>query len=84
MNPNEPLIVLLALKGVMSYFPCRNSKSSEYEDKYILYIDMTSEEPVCVPSETGFSEQEDAMTDFRGEAISIETITRGRRIIHSR
>ena len=32
LNPNEPLIILLALKGVTSYFPSRKPKSSEYED----------------------------------------------------
>ena len=32
------------------------------------------------PSETSFSEQEDAMTELRGEVITSETITRGRKI----
>ena len=82
MNPNEPLIILLALKGVTSYFLFSNPKASEYEDEYILYIDMTSKAPVWEPSETGFVEQEDSMADFRGEVISNETTTRVRRIIN--
>ena len=32
------------------------------------------------PSETSFLEQEDAMTELRGEVITSETITRGRKI----
>ena len=32
LNPNEPLIVTLALKGVTSYFPYRSRRTSEYED----------------------------------------------------
>ena len=43
---------------------------------------MTSEAPVWEPSETSFSEQEDAMTDFRGEVINNETIIRGQRMIN--
>ena len=44
---------------------------------------MTSKVPGCKPSETVFSEQEDIITDFRGEVISRETIARGQRIINS-
>ena len=44
---------------------------------------MTSEAPVRENSETSFAEQEDTMTDFRGEVIISETITRGRRIINT-
>ena len=43
---------------------------------------MTSKAPVWEPSETGFAEQEDAMTDLRGDVIDSETIARGRRIIN--
>ena len=35
------------------------------------------------PSEASFAEQEDAMTDFRGQVINYETVARGRRIINS-
>ena len=34
------------------------------------------------PFDTGFSEQEDAMTNFRGEVINSETISRGLGIIN--
>ena len=43
---------------------------------------MTSKAPVWEPSETIFAEQEEAMTNFRGDFISSETITRGRLIIN--
>ena len=32
LNPNEPLIILLALKGFKIYFPSRKTNASEYED----------------------------------------------------
>ena len=57
LNPNEPLVVPLALKEVTSYFPSRKPKSSEYEYESILHIDMTSEAPVWEPHDTGFAEQ---------------------------
>ena len=41
LNPNEPLVIPLALEGVASYFPYRKPKASEYEDESIPYIDMT-------------------------------------------
>ena len=66
----------------MSYFPSRNARASEYEDESITHIDMTSKAPVWEPSDTGFSEQEDLMTDFRVLVIKSDTIKRGRRIIN--
>ena len=82
LSPSEPLVVPLALKGVTSHLPSRKPKSSDYEDEYNPYIDTTSEAPVWEPSETGFAEQEDAMTEFSGEVISSDTVTRGQRIIN--
>ena len=82
LNPNEPLVIPLALKGVMRYFLYRNSKESEYEDESIPQIDTRREAPVWDTSDTSFAEQEDTINDFRGEVISSENITRGRRIIN--
>ena len=82
MNPNEPPITPLALKGVTSYFQSRKPKESEYEDESTPYIDMKRKAPVWEPSETGFSEQEDTMNDFRGEVISSDITARGRQIIN--
>ena len=70
------------MKGVTSYFKSRKPRTSEYEDELIPHIDMTSKAPVWEPSETIFAEQEEAMTNFRGDFISSETITRGRLIIN--
>ena len=77
LNPNDPLIIPLALKDVTIYFPSGKPRASEYEGGYIPHIDMTSGSVVWEPYDTGFPEQEDAMTDFRGEVISSEIITRG-------
>ena len=83
LNSNEPLIIPLVLKGVTSYFPSRNPRTSEYEDYSILHIEITSEAPVWEPSETGFLKQEYTMTDFSREVISGEIIAKLRRIINS-
>ena len=76
LNPNYPLIIPLVLRGVTMYLSSRNPKASEYEDESIPHIDMTSKAPVWEPSETGFSEQEDATTHFRVEVIRNEIIKR--------
>ena len=65
LNPNQPLIIPLSLKGVTRYFLSRNQKYREYEDEYIPHIEITSKEPVWEPSETSFAEQDDVMTYFR-------------------
>ena len=57
MNPNEPLVTPLGLKGVTIYFLSRNHRLSEYEDESMPNIDMTSKAPVWEPSETSFSEK---------------------------
>ena len=77
------MVILLALKGVIIYFPSRKTRISEYEYESIPHIDMTSKAPVWEPYQTSFSEQENIMTDFRGGFINKDTITRGRRIINS-
>ena len=56
LYPNQPLIIPLVLKGITSYFPYRNPRASEYEDKSIP-IDMPSEAPVWEPSEASFAEE---------------------------
>ena len=43
LNPNEPLVIRLALKVFTSYFPSRNPRASEYEDESIPHIGITSE-----------------------------------------
>ena len=42
-NPNEPLVIPLALKGITIYFLSRKARVCEYEDETIPHIDMTSE-----------------------------------------
>ena len=83
LNPNEPLVIPLALKGFTSYFLSRKPWASKYENELIPHIDMKIEAPLWDPSETIFVEQDYVMTDFRGKVISNDTITRGQRIINS-
>ena len=75
---DNPVII----EGVNSYLPSRKLRESEDEDYSIPNIYMTSEVPFCEPSEISFEDQEDAITDFRGQVIINETITRGQRIIN--
>ena len=65
LNPNEPLIILVVLKRVTSYFLSRDPIESEFYDESIPHIDMASKETVWEPSETSYTEQEDAMNNFR-------------------
>ena len=54
LNPNEPLVSALLLKGITSYFPYRNPKTSECEDESIPHIYMIGKTPMWEPSETSF------------------------------
>ena len=38
--PNEPLVILLVLKGLTGYLTPRKPRSSEYEDESIPHIDI--------------------------------------------
>ena len=80
LNTNETVIIPLALKGVTIYFSYREPKASEYEYGSIPYIGITGEVSVRESSETVFEEQEDEMTDFRGEVISSDSALRRWRI----
>ena len=81
-EPNQSLIIPLLFKGVTIYFPSRKPIASDYKDELITHIGVMIEALVWEPSETSFADQEDSMTDFRGEVIINEIITRGRRIIN--
>ena len=81
LDPSEPLIIPLQIKGVTSYFSVRKPTVDEYEDEDLPHITMTAEGPEWEPCSSDFAEQEAAMTDFRGQIVDRETIARGRRII---
>ena len=70
MNPNEPLITLLVLKGVTGYLLSRKPIASEYIDESIPHIYIIIEAPVWEPSQTVSLGQEGAIIDFRGEVIN--------------
>ena len=57
LNPNEPLVIPLSLKGFTVYLTSRKSREKEYEDESITHINITNEAPVWEPYETSFSEQ---------------------------
>ena len=57
LNPNQPLIITLVLKGVTRYLLSRKPRVSEYEDESIPHINIISEAPVWEPSEDSFAEQ---------------------------
>ena len=69
LNPNQPLIIHLVLKGATGYLPSSNPRASKNEDQSIPHINMTSKAPVSETSESSFS-------DFRGKVISNKTISR--------
>ena len=83
LDPQEPLIIPLQLKGVTSYFPIRKPTVGEFEDPDLPHISMTATGPNWEPSEASYADQEAAMTDFGGNIITRETMARGRRIINS-
>ena len=83
LDPQDPLIIPLQLKGVTSYFPVRKPSIGEFEDPEIPHINITASAPPWEPSQSSYAEQEAAMTDFGGNVVERETMARGRRIINS-
>ena len=45
LNPQEPLIIPLQLKGMMNYFPIRKPAIEEFEDPDLPHISMTATGP---------------------------------------
>jgi hypothetical protein len=60
----------LDLQGVTSYLTVRKPTLIEWESGDILHIDMTAEHLDWDPNNPTYSQQEAAMTDFRGKTIS--------------
>ena len=57
-NATHPLIILLQLSGVTSYFDVFSRSISDYEDEDIPKIHLTAEEPPWDPSTSKYSERE--------------------------
>ena len=54
LNPNNPPIIPLMLKGVTSYSPYRRPRASDYEDESMPHIDITRESLLWEPTELSF------------------------------
>ena len=59
----HPLIILLQLSGVTSYFDVYSPTIAEYENDDFPQIQTTAEEPPWDPSTNEYSEQETQMTN---------------------
>ena len=66
----HPLIILLQLSGVTSFFDVYSPSVTEYKNHDIQKIHLTAEEPPQDPSMNEYSERETCMLDHQGQ-ISI-------------
>ena len=80
INPFDaihPLIILLQLSGVTSYFDVYSSGVAEYEDKDIPKIHFTAEEPPWDPLTNEYSKRETCMLDHQGQIRIPATASKG-------
>ena len=83
INQNgEDMLIPLALRGVVSYFPTRKPTTAEFQT--CRRVELTSEEPEWDPSSVTFQEQEDATVDAHGRVYNTgDGNKKSRRIISS-
>jgi len=74
----ETLTIPLMLDGVISYFPARVPTIEEYENEELPHFTLTAQDPPWDPASSMFQENEEALTDYRGQIIVSDTSTRGR------
>ena len=72
----HPLIILLQLSSVTSYFDVYSPSIAEYENKDIPKIHLTAEEPPWGPSRKEYSESENRMLDHQGQISISVTVER--------
>ena len=70
----HPLIILLQLSGVTSYFDVYSPGVAEYENDDTPKIHLTAEETSWDPSINGYSERETQMLDHQGQIIIPATL----------
>ena len=71
LDEDRPLFIPFSLSGVTSHFPVRKPTAAEWEDEeHYPRIELTADEPAWDPSAPDFGDQEDSMTDFRGQVIA--------------
>ena len=68
-EPEKPFILPLSLKGVTSYLPVHRPTIREWDSGLYPRIDLTSETLTWDPASTLYQEQEETLTDHRGELI---------------
>jgi hypothetical protein len=73
----ENMLIPLALRGVVSYFPTRKPTPAEFQT--CRRAELTFEEPEWDPSSTTFQEQEDATVDAHGRVYDTGDGNRGGR-----
>lgn len=64
---NESLILPFYVDGVTSYLPVHKPTKDSWESCSVPRIDLTAEHLDWDPASTRYQEQEEAMTDYRGE-----------------
>jgi hypothetical protein len=69
-NLAHPLIILLRLEGVVSYFEFSKHTPEEYSDKDIPHCVLTAEGPDWDPYYDSFARQEDGMLNYQGQAVA--------------
>ena len=74
----DPYIIPFSLQGTTSYFPTRKPTVEEYEKAERIY-ELTYESPEWDPHSKLFSDQEEAMTDHRGQVVDDDRIERVQR-----
>ena len=78
-NVIDQITLPLSLQGVTSYLPVHTPTKEEWETHRYPRIDLTSDTLTWDPSCTRYEEQEEAMTDHRGEFVPIADLdTSGR------
>ena len=68
-DPDTAIILPLYLKGVTSFLPVSNPSLNHWGSHKYPRINLTSDHLIWDPSDTEFSDQEDAMRNHSGELI---------------
>ena len=71
-DDNSDLILPLFLKGVTSFLPVQKPSIRDWDYQLYARIDLTSETLDWNPASTRYQEQEEAMTDYRGQVTARE------------
>ena len=76
-NTTHPLVILLQLSGVTSYFDLHSLSIAEYKNKKIPKIHLITEKPPWDPSTNEYSKRETWILDHQGQISIPATTARG-------